>query len=131
MGSEEYRQWLDSLKVGDKVAVKESKYTSERVVFTEIVTITPKRAMRVKLNMLDSSDLFKDGVWNSGSKWMSTTMTLMPITPELIMQEERKTKAAKLKEFQRWDKLDGETVDRVYELIFKTKDETIKGGKKP
>ena len=124
MDEAEYRKWLDSLKVGDKVVVKERSYTTEKIIFTEIVKITPQRAMRLKLNMIDSSDLFKDGRYDSGGKWNSTTQTITPITPELIQQEERKKKVAALKGVDRgWDTLEGETIDKVYELVFKAKQE--------
>lgn len=118
---EKYKLWLESLKVGDKVALKISSYGTSRTIFTEITKITPKKGIRLKWNETQLL-LFKDGYTNSGGKWSATSYQIIPITDELIQKENKRRKIVKIIAFKEWENLEAEDINQIYKIIFKPQD---------
>lgn len=118
---EKYKLWLESLKVGDKVALKISSYGTSRTIFTEITKITPKKGIRLKWNETQLL-LFKDGYTNSGGNWNVTSYKIIPITNEVTQKENKRRKIVKIIAFKEWENLEAEDINQIYKIIFKPQD---------
>lgn len=117
---EDYKLWLESLKVGDKVALEGYSYNTSKIIFTEITKITPKKGIRLKWN---EDHLFKDGRDSfRGSKWGFIHYKIIPITSELIQKENKNQMIEKLSTFKEWEKLGTEDINQIYKIIFKPQD---------
>lgn len=114
---EDYKLWLESLKVGDKVALE--GYNTSKIIFTEITKITPKKGIRLKWNEFY---LFKNGRTNSGGTRSSGDYKVIPITNELIQKEKQRRMIEKLSAFKEWKKLEVEDINYIYKIIFKPQD---------
>ncbi len=116
--AENYKVWISTLKVGDKVAIRRSSFGDKNVYFTEIEKITPKGAIRVKWN---HEYLFKNGEYTSGDRWQSTYLRLIPITQELKDDHTRNVRIDQINEFHNWKTLDNETINTIHRLLFNKK----------
>lgn len=113
--SEENKVWLQSLKVGTKVAICYSSFNSKSYSFGTIDKITPKGAMRVSIN---NELLFKDGWANgSSSKWNSSWYRIEPITPELLAMLDYKQKLSEIVNFAHWAKLGSPIINQIHTII--------------
>ena len=88
MNKEERKEWLKTLKKGDKVANKErygwEKYEYYRIY--EVKNITKTGKIR-----LDSGELLdEDGEYCKYDRWNSTHIHIVPITEEVLKVNEEK-----------------------------------------
>lgn len=76
---DEYQNWLDGLKVGDKVALFYQQYGTVDYSIVKVEKITPTRQIK-----LDGYSIkFKNGDMIDTSTWKTTTRRIVPITDEI------------------------------------------------
>ncbi len=103
-----YKEWLESLQVGDEVAIENHFYSQSKYVIVKILTITPKHRI---IETERSSSHFKKG--NSGGSWGEK---IIPVTEEIREAVFRIESCAKLKGL-RCEKLSTEKIKRIMEII--------------
>jgi hypothetical protein len=117
MNIEKYKEWLRSMKVGDKVAVKHNRPGgSLEIDITEVTNITPKGGVRIAFN---KECLFRDGVYSHGGGYFEHIYQLEPITDSLTAQIKRMAQQKQIENFHGWSKLDNEAINSIHSLIIK------------
>lgn len=100
MNSDEYQNWLNGLKVGDKVAYYRSHYGDVSYSIEKIEKITPTRQIKLDGYMTK----FKNGEMIDTSVWKTTTNKIVPITDEVREYIEKRRISAYLNKVD-FDKL--------------------------
>lgn len=117
-GTEQYNEWLQTLKKGDEVAVKSragfgggSHYSIETVK-----NITKQGSVR-----LDDDNLYKNGEYTRKSNWSYDTYTLMPIDDEVKEWFKRRNLLYKLDKLN-LKALTTEQLESIYNIVHSEQD---------
>lgn len=111
------QEWLDSLKVGDRVAMDIGVYGSTQYVVATITKITPTRRMTTSNNKTFNADGTQYG---QGSSY-SGRVQLEPPTPEILERILRSRLIKALKAFK-FEELTTEQLRTIQSIIKKEKE---------
>jgi hypothetical protein len=79
----ERQEWLDSLKEGDKVALRHNGYSTDSYLIREITRITPKRIIKVgNIEYNNKGQQRGRGTWDRG-------VDIVPITQDILNRIEK------------------------------------------
>lgn len=116
---EEYKQWLDSLKVGDEVCVEGHYFSQKTYDITKIKTITPTKQIKTEMY---PTDAFKKGKWWSHDRYARDYRKLIPVTQQVkneIAYREALHYVANLN----FNKLSPHQIISMYEIVKPKKEE--------
>lgn len=109
------REWLESLKVGDTVAMNVGSFGYRKYVITEITKITPTRRMETK----NGYKLGNDGCEMGKKDAWTPTREIVPVTDEILKDIKRSELLFKLSSIK-LEKLDTEQLERIYDIVKET-----------
>ena len=112
MDRDEYQNWLNCLKVGDKVAYYRSHYGDVDYSIVKIEKITPTRQIKLDGYMTK----FKNGEMIDTSAWKTSTNKIVPITDEVREYIERTRLSAFIKKVD-FDKLGLQQLREINKII--------------
>ena len=111
MISEERNNWINSLKEGDKVAVRINNYgQGEYYVIKTIKRITPTGKIR-----LDDNELYNSNGYKSGDEYSNGTW-IIPVTDKIMRNIKRRRLLYKVSNFD-FKMLTLEKLENIIEII--------------
>lgn len=115
MNSEDRKKWLDGLKVGDSVAIRNDGYGITRYRIANIEKITPTRKFIISRIKFDNrgNEITKNGMWRIKGE-------IVPVTDDVLSSINRETALSFINSCK-FSEYDNETIFQVYGLLNQSK----------
>jgi hypothetical protein len=111
---EQRQQWLNSLKVGDEVAIIHSQYGRKNIRTSKIVKITPTR--RFKIDGMDWCTFDNSGEQMGVGRWDMPNV-MFPVTNSIKESLARTNTIHLIENFKKWHGLSTQQLLEILKII--------------